>query len=299
MKKAFQFIILTCAISWAIAGVAIFLGLSRDNALIYTVFGAVYMWLPAACAVILQLANKEKPFRNLNVSFRFNRWFIIAGIVPVITTFIALGISLLFPDVSFSASYEGFLSILPAEQVEKATRQLARFPPVVFLLLQLGQGFVAGCTINALFAFGEEFGWRGFLLKALGNKKLLPASLITGIVWGLWHFPLILIGHNYPQHPVAGVGMMVIFCILLSPVMTYITLKSKSVIASAIFHGTFNAIAGICILYLAGGNDLTNGTTGLAGFIALLLVNLSFFLYDKYIFKENIFNKEIGEEFSK
>jgi membrane protease YdiL (CAAX protease family) len=217
--------------------------------------------------------------------------------VPVITSFIALGISLLFPGVSFSASYEGFLSILPAEQVEKATRQLARFPPVVFLLLQLGQGFVAGCTINALFAFGEEFGWRGFLLKALGKKKLLPVSLITGMVWGLWHFPLILIGHNYPQHPVAGVGMMVVFCILLSPVMTYITLKSKSVIAAAIFHGTLNAIAGIGILYLAGGNDLTNGTTGLAGFITLILVNLSFFLYDKYISKENIFTKVIGEEF--
>jgi membrane protease YdiL (CAAX protease family) len=217
--------------------------------------------------------------------------------VPVIISFIALGISLLFPGVSFSASYEGFLSILPAEQVERATRQLSRFPPVIFLLLQLGQGLVAGCTINALFAFGEEFGWRGFLLKALGNKKLLPVSLITGIVWGLWHFPLILIGHNYPQHPVAGVGMMVVFCILLSPVMTYITLKSKSVIAAAVFHGTLNAIAGICILYLAGGNDLTNGATGLAGFIALILVNFSFFLYDKYVSKENIFIKEIGEEF--
>jgi membrane protease YdiL (CAAX protease family) len=295
MKKALQFIILTCALSWTIAGVAILLGLSRENALIYTVFGAVYMWLPAVCAVILQLAQKEKPFRNLNVFFRFNKWFIIAGIVPVIITFIALGISLLFPGVSFSASYEGFLSILPAEQVERATRQLSRFPPVVFLFLQLGQAFVAGCTINALFAFGEEFGWRGFLLKTLRNKKLLPVSLITGIVWGLWHFPLILIGHNYPQHPMAGVGMMVVFCILLSPVMTYITLKSKSVIAAAVFHGTLNAIAGIGILYLAGGNDLTNGTTGIAGFIVLIIANIVFFLYDKYASKENIFAKAIAE----
>jgi len=58
---------------------------------------------------------------------------------------------------------------------------------------------------------------------------------------------------------VAGVGMMIVFCILLSPVMTYIVIKSKSVVPAAVFHGTMNAAAGIGILYLAGGNDLTIG----------------------------------------
>jgi membrane protease YdiL (CAAX protease family) len=161
--------------------------------------------------------------------------------------------------------------------------------------MQIGSALIAGCTINALFAFGEELGWRGYLLKALQDKKLLPASLIIGVVWGLWHFPLILLGHNYPQHPVIGVGMMVIFCILLTPVMIYIVIKSKSVITAAIFHGCFNAIAGIGILYLVGGSDLTNGTTGLAGFTAMLIINLLFYAYDKYITKENIFTSVIGE----
>jgi membrane protease YdiL (CAAX protease family) len=163
------------------------------------------------------------------------------------------------------------------------------------MLLQLVLALVAGYTINAFFAFGEEFGWRGYLLKALENKKLLDVSLITGIVWGVWHFPLILIGHNYPQHPKAGVAMMIVFCILLSPVMTYIVIKSKSAITAAIFHGTLNAIGGISVLYLVGTNDLTNGLTGIAGFIALLFINIVCFLYDKYITKENIFTKVVGE----
>jgi membrane protease YdiL (CAAX protease family) len=102
-------------------------------------------------------------------------------------------------------------------------------------------------------------------------------------------------GHNYPQHPIAGVGMMIIWCILLSPVITYIVIKSKSVITAAIFHGTLNAISGITKLYLVGGDDLTNGVTGIVGFVSLLLVNTAFFLYDKYITKENIFTKVIGE----
>jgi CAAX amino terminal protease family. len=294
MKKAIQFIVLTCVVSWAIAGIAILLGLRATQGLTYTIFGMAYMWLPAICAIILQLINKEKPFRNLNVSFKLNWWFLVAGIVPVVYSFMALGISLLFPNVSFSATYEGLLAMVPAEQAELAQQQLSQYPPAVYLLLTVVSAIFAGYTINAIFAFGEEFGWRGYLLRALKNKKLLPVSLIIGAVWGLWHFPLILIGHNYPQHPVAGVGMMVIFCVLLSPMMIYIVIKSKSVITAAILHGSNNAIAGISIMYLTGGNDLTNGLTGIAGFIALLLVNLAFYIYDRYITKENIFTKEIG-----
>jgi membrane protease YdiL (CAAX protease family) len=295
MKKSIQFIVLTCAVSWLVAGMAILLGIRDTHGLVYTVFAAAYMLLPAVCAIILQVIHKEKPFSNLNVSFRLNRWFFIAGIVPYIYAFITLGINLLFPDVSFSSTYEGLLSVLPAEQAELAEQQLSRFPPIIFLLIQLVQVLIAGYTINAVFAFGEEFGWRGYLLKTLQDKKLLHASLIIGTVWGLWHFPLILIGHNYPQHPVAGVGMMIVWCTLLSPVMIYLVLKSRSVITAAIFHGTLNAISGIVILYIVGGNDITNGVTGVAGFLALLLINFSFFLYDKYITKENIFKKTIGE----
>jgi membrane protease YdiL (CAAX protease family) len=202
---------------------------------------------------------------------------------------------LLFPNVFFSGSYEGFLANLPEEAVETAVRQLSKFPPAVFFLIQFVNVVFAGYTINTVFAFGEELGWRGYLLKALHNKKLLPVSLIIGAVWGLWHFPLILIGHNYPRHPVVGVGMMIIFCILLTPMMIYMVIKSKSVITAAFFHGTLNASAGIHILLLVGGNDLINGITGLVGFLTLLLVNLLFYIYDKFITKENIFTKVIGE----
>jgi len=295
MKRSIQFIVLTCVVSWTVAGVAILLGLREAKGLTYTVFGAVYMLFPAICAIILQKVHKEKPFSNLNISFRFNRWFIVAGAVPILYAFMALGISLFFPNVSFSTNYEGVLSIFPAEQAAVVAQQLSKFPPAVFLLILLIQAIIAGCTINAFFAFGEELGWRGYLLNALKNRKFLTVSLIIGFVWGLWHFPLILIGHNYPHHPIAGVGMMIVWCMLLSPVMTYIVIKSKSVITAAIFHGTLNATAGIGILYLVGGNDLTNGVTGIAGFITLLLINAFFFLYDKYVTKENIFTKVIGE----
>jgi len=295
MKKSIQFIILTCIVSWTIAGVAILCGMREAKGAFFYIFAPAYMLLPATCAIILQKIHKEKPFKNLNVSFKFNLWFIWAGLLPILLSAMTLGINLLFPNVSFSANYEGFLSILPAKDAAIVAKQLLQFPPIVLLILVLMQALIAGYTINGFFAFGEELGWRGYLLKALQGKKLLFASLIIGIVWGLWHFPIILIGHNYPQHPVAGVGMMVILCILLTPVMIYIVIKSKSVITAAIFHGTFNAITGAIAFYLVGGNDITNGACGISGFLALLLINLAFYLYDKYITKENIFTKVIGE----
>jgi membrane protease YdiL (CAAX protease family) len=271
------------------------LGLRIDNVLPYTVFAAAYMLLPTACAIILQVIHKEKPFRNLNISFRLNRWFLIAGIVPIFYAFLTLGVNLLFPNVFFSFAAEEFVAFLPAELAETAAQQLSQFPPAVFLLMQIINALIAGYTINAFFAFGEELGWRGYLLRELKDKKFLHVSFVTGIVWGLWHFPLILLGHNFPEHPVAGIGMMVVWCVLLSPLITYITVKSKSVITAAIFHGTLNGIFGVSRMFLIGGNDLTNGITGIAGFIAVLLLSLAFYLYDKHIAKENVFTKTIRE----
>lgn len=150
------------------------------------------------------------------------------------------------------------------------------------------QGLLAGITINAIAGFGEELGWRGFLLKQFKEMSFVKASILIGIIWGLWHAPLILMGHNYPQHPIAGVFMMTLWCILLTPIFLYITIKSKSVIAAAIIHGTLNATFGISIMLIEGGNDLTVGMTGVAGFISLTFTIAVLYLYDRYISKDNI-----------
>jgi membrane protease YdiL (CAAX protease family) len=169
--------------------------------------------------------------------------------------------------------FERYRDVLTAEQLAQMKASLEQLPVHPFFLT-IGQGLIAGITINALFAFGEELGWRGFLLQELKPLGFARASLLIGFIWGLWHAPLILQGHNYPQHPVIGVFMMIVFCILLTPLLNYITLRAKSVIAAAIMHGSVNGLAGIAIIMLSGGSDLTIGLTGLAGFTALAVFNL-------------------------
>jgi len=87
----------------------------------------------------------------------------------------------------------------------------------------------------------------------------------------------------------------VLMCVLLCPIELYLVLKCKTVIVAAIFHGTFNALAGTVGLCILGGNDLTNGMLGLAGFIAMALCILLLFLFDRHVTKDNIFTKTIGE----
>jgi membrane protease YdiL (CAAX protease family) len=136
------------------------------------------------------------------------------------------------------------------------------------------QGLVAGPTINAIAGFGEELGWRGMLQKEFAPLGFWKASLLVGVIWGVWHAPLILQGHNYPEHPRTGVLMMILWCALLGPVFSYVRLKARSVLAAAVMHGSVNATFGLAIMVVKGGNDLVVGVTGVSGLAVLLAVDL-------------------------
>jgi membrane protease YdiL (CAAX protease family) len=216
---------------------------------------------------------------------------LLAWLLPPVIAFLAFAISLLFPNVSFTpdmagmfARYENILSSEELEQMRLSNEAL----PISPIWIGLLSGLIAGVTINAIAGLGEEWGWRGFMVRSLQQKSFFYTSLFIGLVWGVWHAPIILMGHNYPEHPVVGVLMMIIWCMLLSPLFLYVTLKTKSVLAAAIMHGTLNGTAGLAIILIQGGDDLLVGVTGLSGFIALAITIAGLYFYDTRISKEQI-----------
>ncbi len=256
------------------------------------IIATAYMFIPMVVAIIVQKVMYKEPVKEpLGISFKINRWFLVAWLLPVVIAFVTLGVSLLLPGVEYSPEMTGFFerfkSALTPEQFEQMINQAAAFP-VHPLWIGLLQGLIAGITINAIAGFGEELGWRGFLQKELGYLGFWKSSVVIGLIWGIWHAPIILQGHNYPEHPQTGVLMMVIFTLLISPIFSYVRLKAKSVIAAAIIHGSINATAGLPLMVLKGGNDLTVGVTGFAGFIVLALANVGIFIYDRHFAREKI-----------
>ncbi|MBP5796836.1 MAG: CPBP family intramembrane metalloprotease [Bacteroidales bacterium] len=297
MKKAIRFSIIVCLFSWAMFAVAHWgFGMGADTPVGLMLFSTVYMFFPLITALVLQAIDKEKFNHTGLVNFKIKWSWAVAWLLPLVMTLACILVNGLMPGVELKYNAEQLINQyhIPEDQQEMVREQLGQLPAYLMILITLISGLIAGITVNAIAAFGEEFGWRNYLVGALRGVKFWKAALFIGIVWGIWHFPLILMGHNYPNEPQWGVLLMVVMCVLLGAIELYFVLKSKSMIVAAIMHGTINALAGVVIYFTLGGNDFVNGMPGLSGFIVMLVTILCIWIYDKHIAKEGIMSQTLG-----
>ncbi|MDD5996493.1 MAG: CPBP family intramembrane metalloprotease [Bacteroidales bacterium] len=276
MDKRLKVFLYVCfGISFIAGGAFHFLGgdLSSASGMF---FASAYMLIPLISVIITQLIFGEKPFSDVGVSFKINKWWFVAWLLMPVVNILAMFASTLLPGVSLDPNSE----LVRLAIADMSTKGLEIDGWGLLAITIVGSLF-AGFTINAFFAFGEEIAWRGFLPRVMSDWGFWKKSLIIGIIWGFWHAPLILMEHNYPDHPIAGVFMMVLFCVAVTPIFLYLREKSGSTIAAAIAHGTLNGSAGISVIYLAGSNDLLCGTTGLVGIMILVILDFMIYLLRK------------------
>ena len=298
MKKAIRYSIIVCLFSWAMAAVAHWgFGMGTDTPEGLMGFSVLYMFFPLITALVLQAIDKEKFNHTGLVNFKVSWSWLVAWLLPVVVSLACIPVNSWMPGVELQYNSEQLINQyhVPENQQEMVREQLGKFPSYLLIISTVFSGLIAGITFNAIAAFGEEYGWRNYLVGALREMKFWKAALFIGIVWGIWHFPLILMGHNYPNEPYWGVLLMVVMCILLGVIELYFVLKSKSMVVAAIMHGTFNAVSGIPIYYILGGNDFLNGMPGLSGFIVMAVTILCIWIYDKHISKENLCSMTLGE----
>ncbi len=125
---------------------------------------------------------------------------------------------------------------------------------------------IGAAPVLAFNTFGEEFGWRGYM-----NDKMKPllgttgTIVVGGILWGLWHAPLTVEGHNfgkdYPGYPYTGFLYMAILCTLLGVLLMYVTEKTGSIYPAAIMHASLNFGAPYARLLLTQGIEEQPGFT--------------------------------------
>jgi membrane protease YdiL (CAAX protease family) len=284
IRKVGSFLALTFGISWTAAVLFVLLGLdlSTLQGTVLVVVG--YMWAPAIAALVTQRWSGDPIRTGCGLVRGRLRWSVLAWLTPVGLLGLTIGIGTLLPGVTITTDYATFLRGLglPEAQIEASLTALEAVPlpvPVFFVL----QGLVAGLTINALAALGEELGWRGLLLRELSPLGFWRVSFLTGLVWGIWHAPLVVQGHNFPDAPYVGIAVMTAWTITVTPVFTYLAVRAQSVLAPTLLHGSFNAVASLSLVYLTGAGTLLVGPVGVAGIGAGLVATGVCVLHDRYV----------------
>ncbi|MFC1575742.1 CPBP family intramembrane glutamic endopeptidase [Gemmatimonadota bacterium] len=161
----------------------------------------------------------------------------------------------------------------PVDRILGFTVPGSLYPLALLLLFLLS---AVGTPLGSLpLVFGEEYAWRGFLQDELEALGRLPASLFIGLIWGLWHIPVILSGiHTYPP-TLTGIALGLVFFSLWGVVQSYAVFKVGSVWAAAFLHGVVNGVYAFFRTYVESPDDkVFSFGLGLYGILCLALVAL-------------------------
>jgi membrane protease YdiL (CAAX protease family) len=297
-RRVASFLLLAFGSTWAIAGIGAYAGIRAASGLSYVLLAAACMLMPALSAMVQQRLIDRAPWSGLGLSFHGMNWKALAltALVGVAIVPTALFVLYLMGDVLGLDAF-GHASVTSEHMLAALTEALQRsgkgamsstvvdamtgVPACVVLMLGLLLAVVAACTANLPFMLGEELGWRGYLYQATSAWSGGKRVLFTGTIWGLWHAPLILMGHNYPEYPVAGMGMMVVFCTLLAFLFDWSRTRVNAVWGPCVLHGIINGSAGLFALFAWEGHPLVASPVGAGGFIALAVLAVAVFAMDR------------------
>ena len=244
--------------TWAIVGVltgAVTQGVSASLPMVVIV--AVSMFFPLVGALTANVVAPKEQRIDFGVRPRIRgngRLYALAWLLPAVLTFI--GGTLFF--LVFPQLFDG-----DATQLRSAL-EASGVPADQLGLVVMGQLLAAvtvGPLINTIPSLGEEVGWRGMLLPLLCERMSeRRAAIVSGIIWGLWHAPIIAMGHNYgmsyPGFPVTGILTMVVACTSIGCLLSWLRLRSGSVWPCAVAHGAINAITNAGVLFSTAGATL-------------------------------------------
>lgn len=274
-----SYVVLAMGLAWLVA-----LPLWTDGGLANPLFGVlapIMMFTPTLAVVIVMLVLRPVPKGErlrflgmwpLRPAKRVVWMMVIALFAPLVLVVASVFVAALCGWVQLDlVHFSGY-----AEQLAASVPEGTPLPPAgLAIVSQLILVPIVAATINAFMAFGEELGWRGFLVPALRPLGTWPALLISGAIWGLWHAPLILLGYNFGRYDITGVLFMTGGCIAWGVLLGWLRLRSASVWPSVFAHGMLNATgAFIGLLYAAGTTfDMAlAGPLGVAGWIVCATV---------------------------
>jgi membrane protease YdiL (CAAX protease family) len=286
-KRILIFLALAFGIAWA-GGLVIYLtGGLVSSPFAYVILTVVYMGAPTIAHVLTRVITHEG-WGYLYLRPRLRRewpYWVTAWFAPGILT--VVGMIVFF--VLFPQYYDANLGAVKQMLETQATMTGQPVPdvnPWMVVFSQTMMAFILAPLLNAFATFGEEFGWRAYLQPKLlspsgGALSVRAAMLAMGVIWGVWHWPIIAMGHNYgldyPGAPWGGLLMMIWFTLVLGTLLGWLTLRAGSVWPAVIGHAAINGIAALGALFVKGQPNpllgpLPVGLIGSVGFAMVMLV---------------------------
>ncbi|MCQ2534930.1 MAG: CPBP family intramembrane metalloprotease [Clostridia bacterium] len=236
VKNLSIYLALSFGMTWLIFFAAIINGFRWDgNNLDMESFVALGMLMPLIAHVFTRMITREgfqltgEDSMMLGIDLKNKKWiiYLFAIFIPYIYQELGNVLLILVVPKSFSSNTENLL--------------LFQNKPYLIPFIA-----ISGAVVASFAALGEEVGWRGYmmpkLIKIMGLNK---AIVVGGIIWGLWHAPLTCIGHNfgteYPGFPYVGILLMCCFCIFVGSILTFVTVKTKSIWPATFLHAVNNS----------------------------------------------------------
>lgn len=264
-RRILIFLAFAFGIAWAAAAVIYLNGQLNNSPVIFQIGGAnvtlalvleagVYMWAPALAHILTRVITREG-WRDTRLALNFRSWkyWFAAWVLPGVLTILGMGI--------YFAIFPGHLDLQlgALQQMIASTGQTIPLSPWAIVGIQVAQALLLAPLINSLFTFGEEFGWRGYLQPKLMNLGFRPAMLWMGVIWGVWHWPIIAMGHNYGLdywgYPWTGMLAMAWFTLCVGTVIGYWSLRSNNIWPAVLGHAAVNGIAGLGVLFVLPGTQ--------------------------------------------
>ena len=223
---------------------------------------------PAVAAVVTRKWVTHEGFADAGLKLRLRRgwpYYLFAWLLPLVVVAIIVALAAVLgvdrPDFT----------------LQRALGELApganppSFPSSGLLVFLLVVGVLIQAVVLTPILWGEEFGWRGYLQVRLLAGRPLLAAVVTGLIWGMWHYPIILAGYERYESTLLGLLIFPVLTVLLSIIFGWLRLRTGSVWCASLAHASTNAVGGslTALLFLGGSSMTLVGYGGVFAWVAL------------------------------
>jgi len=267
------FLALTFLLAWLTEFTAIAQGVrfDRPDLRAANLLSAV-MLIPAFCAWIVRVTVTKEGFATAGLRFGPWQYYVLVWIGVPWLFIVVYGVTILVGAGRFDPLLHNLANLLAQRAAQTHTPSPAASS---VMTLTLAFSLSVGILANMVFTFGEEFGWTGFLLPKLLPLGRWTAALTYGVIWGLWHAPVVYAGYDYPGYPVAGIAMMCLASVAFGLIQTALRIRANSVVLTSFFHACINSQGRGPVLFLVFAvQPLTGGILGAVGIVVMAAIGV-------------------------